>query len=32
MFADDGTLAKFQLVKSVPTTSGVIIATYRIDR
>ena len=29
MFADQGALAKFDLVKSVPTTKGVIIATYR---
>jgi dihydrofolate reductase len=28
MFADDGTVAKFRLVESVPTTTGVIIATY----
>jgi dihydrofolate reductase len=28
MFADDGTFAKFRLVESVPTTTGVIIATY----
>lgn len=29
LFADDGALAKLHLVKSVPTTTGVIIATYR---
>ena len=28
MFGDDGTLAKFTLTESVPTTTGVIIATY----
>jgi dihydrofolate reductase len=28
LFTDDGTLAKLKLVKSVPTTTGVIIATY----
>jgi dihydrofolate reductase len=28
MFGDDGTLAKFPLTESVPTTTGVIIATY----
>ena len=28
MFGDDGTFAKFRLVESVPTTTGVIIATY----
>jgi len=28
MFGDDGTLAKFKLAESVPTTTGVIIATY----
>ena len=30
MFADDGTMAKFRLVNSVPTTTGVIIATYEL--
>jgi dihydrofolate reductase len=30
LFADDGTLAKFQLVANVPTTVGVMIATYRL--
>ena len=30
MFAEQGTVAKFSLVKSVPTTKGVIIATYRL--
>jgi dihydrofolate reductase len=30
MFADDGTLAKFELAESLPTTKGVIIATYRL--
>jgi dihydrofolate reductase len=28
LFADDGTAANFTLVKSVPTPSGLIIATY----
>jgi len=28
MFGDDGTFAKFRLVESVPTTTGVIIASY----
>jgi dihydrofolate reductase len=28
MFADDGTMSKFRLTESVPTTTGVIIATY----
>ena len=28
MFAGDGALARFRLVDSVPTTTGVIIATY----
>jgi len=28
MFGDDGTLAKFTLTESVPTTTGVIIASY----
>jgi dihydrofolate reductase len=28
LFTHDGTMAKFRLVKSVPTTTGVIIATY----
>ena len=28
LFADDGTAANFKLVKSVPTPSGLIIATY----
>jgi dihydrofolate reductase len=28
LFTDSGVLAKFKLVKSVPTTTGVIIATY----
>jgi dihydrofolate reductase len=28
MFGDDGTMAKFKLAESVPTTTGVIIATY----
>jgi dihydrofolate reductase len=32
MFADDGPLAKFRLVKSVPTTTGVIIASYESIR
>jgi dihydrofolate reductase len=30
MFADDGTLARFELAESLPTTTGVIIATYRL--
>ena len=30
MFPDDGTFAKFALTKSVPTTKGVIIATYKL--
>ena len=30
MFGDDGTLAKFKLAESVPTTTGVIIATYEL--
>lgn len=30
MFGDDGTLAKFRLTESVPTTTGVIIATYEL--
>ncbi len=30
LFADDGTVAKFKLVESVPTTTGVIIATYQL--
>ena len=29
MFADDGTLAAFRLVDATPTTTGVLIATYR---
>ncbi|SRR5258705_3407425 len=28
MFADDGAFAKFRLTSSLPTTTGVIIATY----
>jgi hypothetical protein len=28
MFADEGTLTKFKLTNSVPTTTGAIIATY----
>jgi dihydrofolate reductase len=32
LFADDGALAKFRLVNSLPTPTGVIIATYEIDR
>ena len=31
LFADDGTFAKFTLVKSVPTTKGVIIATLELQ-
>jgi dihydrofolate reductase len=31
LFADDRTFAKFELVKGVPTTKGVIIATYRLS-
>ena len=30
MFEHDGTLAKFKLAESVPTTTGVIIATYEL--
>ena len=30
LFADDGTFAKFELAESLPTTTGVIIATYRL--
>ena len=30
MFADEGALSKFDLVESLPTTKGVIIATYRL--
>jgi len=30
MFDNDGTLARFKLAESVPTTTGVIIATYNI--
>jgi dihydrofolate reductase len=30
MFGDDGTMAKFKLAESVPTTTGVIIATYEL--
>jgi len=29
MFGDDDTVAKFRLIESVPTTTGVIIATYQ---
>ena len=29
MFADDGTLARLELVESIPTTTGVLIARYR---
>ena len=29
MFADDGAMTRLRLVKSVPTTKGVIIATYQ---
>ncbi len=32
LFADGGQLAAFRLAKSVPTTTGVIIATYDRDR
>jgi len=28
LFADDGTLARLRLLNSIPTTTGVIIATY----
>jgi dihydrofolate reductase len=31
LFADDGTLAKFRLVDTQTTTTGVVIATYRRD-
>jgi dihydrofolate reductase len=30
MFAGDGTVAKFRLTSSTPTTTGVIIATYEL--
>jgi len=30
MFEHDGTLARFKLTESVPTTTGVIIATYEL--
>ncbi len=30
MFADDGTFAKFRMTRSVPTTTGVIIAFYEL--
>ena len=30
LFGDDGTLARFRLEDSVPTTTGVMIATYRL--
>ena len=30
MFADDGTFAKFKMTRSVPTTTGVIIAFYEL--
>ena len=30
LFADDGAFATFHLVSSVPTTTGVIIATYQL--
>ena len=30
MFGDDGAFAKFRLADSVPTTTGVIIATYQL--
>jgi dihydrofolate reductase len=30
MLGDDGTFARFELVRSVPTTTGVIIARYRL--
>jgi dihydrofolate reductase len=30
LFPDGGALARFQLVNTVPTTTGVIIATYRM--
>ena len=30
MFGDDDTFAKLELVESLPTTKGVIIATYRL--
>lgn len=32
LFADDGTFAKFTLVKSTPTTRGVIIASYQFSK
>jgi dihydrofolate reductase len=30
MFDNDGTPARFKLAESVPTTTGVIIATYEL--
>ena len=30
MFADDGTFARFKMTRSVPTTTGVIIAFYEL--
>lgn len=32
LFAEPGVFAKFSLVESVPTATGVIIATYRISQ
>ena len=32
LFADDGTFTKFRLMNSLSTTTGVIIASYEIDR
>lgn len=31
LFADEGTYAKLRLVDSVPTTTGVVVATYEIE-
>jgi dihydrofolate reductase len=30
LFTDGGTFSKFQLVRSEPTTTGVIVAIYRL--
>jgi dihydrofolate reductase len=32
LFANDGTLARFTLAKSTPTTTGVIIASYQLSK
>ena len=31
LFGDDGTLARFRLASSLPTTTGVVIATYQLQ-